>query len=116
LKAFTSSPDDAHVSRERNMGAHVMGYESQSLGELVEQFREAARAMERSDTRFDARLDSFETSLNDLFKKAGRPGGSSDGYDGFARASAIELCKARHELNVPKDAGKDVYAPVRWLC
>ena len=82
------------------------------LAELVEQFRETSRAIERGDDRFNARLDSFQKDLDSVLLRMNRPGASGDGYGSSdAHARAVQLCKTRHELNVPKDAGRDTYSP-----
>src|SRR5262249_24141325 len=65
------------------------------------------------DVRRTARLDAVEKSVNELFRRIGRPGAFTDMSYGDARKSAIELCKARRSLTQPKiNAGvSDNYNP-----
>jgi hypothetical protein len=77
------------------------------------------RAIETAKSQFEAlvtnaRIDQIEQSVNELFRKVGRPGLSHyDGGDGTAeRADAIGLCMTKHMLDRPKDDGvAPDYAP-----
>jgi HK97 family phage major capsid protein len=87
-----------------------VGYESQDLAALVSQIRSASENIARGDSALGSRVDGVEASLNDIMKRMGRPGG--EGFDTDARASAIQLCKTRRELNQPRDSGnKELYTP-----
>jgi HK97 family phage major capsid protein len=89
-----------------------MGYESSNLAELVEQIKAASANITAGDVRTNARIDDIEKAVNEVLRKAGRPGFSDDGFDGGERKSAIEMCKVRHGERVPKDDGvTKVYSP-----
>jgi HK97 family phage major capsid protein len=77
-----------------------MGYE---LSDLAAEIRKASQILERGD----ARIDAIEASVNELFRKVGRPGLSySGGNDAdFERKSAIEMCRTRYNERVPRDDG-----------
>jgi hypothetical protein len=73
------------------------------LGDLVEQIKETSQSIERSDNTFTKRLDGIEQSVNTLFRKVGRPGADGGADDAsFERKSAIEMCRVKHALDVPK--------------
>jgi HK97 family phage major capsid protein len=57
-----------------------------------------------------ARQDSLETSINDLYKRAGRPGAEHNPSETTERRDAIEMCKARH-ANTVKKAEEVEYSP-----
>jgi HK97 family phage major capsid protein len=77
-----------------------MGYD---LGDLAAEIRKASQILERGD----ARIDQIEASINELFRKVGRPGmGYSETADAdFERKSATEMCMIRHAERVPKVDG-----------
>jgi HK97 family phage major capsid protein len=82
------------------------------FAELVAEFKAASAAIEACDSRFDRRLDGFEANLNDLMRRAGRPGAQGDGDGGDERKDAIGLCLTKHMLDRPKDNGlAPGYAP-----
>jgi HK97 family phage major capsid protein len=83
-----------------------MSYEDRDLGSLVAEIQKASANLERGDTRTNERIDQIETSLNDLFRRVGRPALSyADGDDALERKSAAELCIIKHALDQPKDTG-----------
>ena len=82
-----------------------MGYESNDdLAGLVQQITKASASIAAGDTRFDRRLDDFETNLNDLMKHRGRPGFSGDVSESadLERKSAQEMCALRFAERSPK--------------
>jgi HK97 family phage major capsid protein len=83
------------------------------MSAFMAEFKQASEAIAAADSRFDRRLDSFEQSLNELYRKAGRPRGGGDRDDADTeRRSAIEMCKVRRSLQVTKDDGSDKeYSP-----
>jgi hypothetical protein len=57
---------------------------------LVSEIREASRNIEVLDSKHKKRLDSIEASVNELYKRTGRPGFMAADDDGVAeRKSAI---------------------------
>jgi len=70
---------------------------------LVEQIKEASALIAQSDARMHERLGGIEGSVNELFRRTGRPGafggdlGATD-----ERKSATEMCRIKHALDVPK--------------
>jgi hypothetical protein len=48
------------------------------LGDLVEQIREASGNIRLADEKNSKRLDGIEASVNELYKRTGRPGGYAD--------------------------------------
>jgi hypothetical protein len=66
---------------------------------LVAEIRDASRNIERADARKDKRLDSIEQSVNELYKRAGRPGAELTASDEAAEhKSAIGLCQIHKSL------------------
>lgn len=62
----------------------------------------------------DQRVEALERSVNEILRKAGRPGGIGQLGDGadLERKSAIEMCKIRHDERVPKsDDVTKAYTP-----
>src|SRR5215469_8583647 len=60
---------------------------------------------------FETKHQSFETSLNDLMKRIGRPGaegGNTNGYDATERKHAIEFLEIQYEDRIKK---KDLLHP-----
>lgn len=85
-----------------------MGYEDRDLGLLAAEIQKASVNIERGDAAANARIDGIEKSVNELFRKAGRPrynGGERDDGADFERKSAFEMCAVRHAERVPKDDG-----------
>jgi hypothetical protein len=89
--------------RERGTGAknHVR---HDRLDDLVAQVKEASHNIKRADDAFGKRLDGLENSINELYKKTSRPGGFGGGFDdaSFERKDAVEMCRIKHALDVPK--------------
>jgi HK97 family phage major capsid protein len=93
--------------KAQQSGAHLMGYE---VSDLIDEIKKASQILERGD----ARIDAIEASVNDLFKRVGRPALSySAGADAdFERKSATEMCMIRHAERVPKvDGIEKAYFP-----
>jgi hypothetical protein len=65
------------------------------LGDLVAQIKEASRSIEQGEARVGNRLNSIEASVNELYKRTGRPGAewtASDETD--ERRSAIGCARS----------------------
>lgn len=77
------------------------------LTALVEEVRRASSSLEAGDTKTNKRIDELAQSINELFRKAGRPGTMITADDEISeRKSAIGLCHTRRNLTTPKiDAG-----------
>jgi hypothetical protein len=68
--------------------------------------REASANIAGADARTDARLDEITKSIDELYRRTGRPGGERADDDAtFARKDAREMCIVKHELAVPKNDG-----------
>jgi hypothetical protein len=80
------------------------------LGDLVEQIRATSRDIAQADTRNSKRLDSIEQSVNELYKRSGRPGAEICD-DGDERKSAIGLCQIHKSLVAEGDATVADYTP-----
>jgi hypothetical protein len=73
------------------------------LGDLVDQIKETTHDIKRADDAFGKRLADVEKSINDLYRKTSRPGGfSADLAATDERRDAVELCRIKHALDVPK--------------
>jgi hypothetical protein len=84
------------------------------LAGLVEEIKQASRNLADGDARTDGRLAAIEKNVNELMKKAGRPGAEFGGYDDTDEyKSARELCIIKHSMTNPKHDGStdDNYAP-----
>src|SRR5215831_15023325 len=70
----------------------------ESLADLVEQVKAASVNLERGDLKTSARLDAVTKSVDELYRKLGRPGSMECADDGALseRKDAIELCVVRH--------------------
>ncbi|MCP3462534.1 phage major capsid protein [Bradyrhizobium sp. CCGUVB23] len=75
--------------------------------------RELQEAFDRGDAATQARLAALESSIDNLFVRAGRPGHAADNDNIDQRKSAIEYCLLRRELLTPKIEGDVVvdYVP-----
>ena len=74
-----------------------MGMEN--LAGLIDEVRQH---MALGDDATKQRFVAIEASINDLFKRLGRPGISTDGDYDFDRKSAIDYCRTRRHLTTPK--------------
>jgi HK97 family phage major capsid protein len=73
------------------------------LNDLVAQVKEASLNIKRADAAFGQRLDGLENNVNELFKKTSRPGFGGERDDASTeRKSAVEMCRMKHALDVPK--------------
>lgn len=80
-----------------------MGMEN--LGDLLNEIKATREALDRGDDVTTRRITALETTINDLFKRLGRPGlSNSDGDYDFERKSAIDYCRTRKHLTTPKIA------------
>ena len=71
-KGGTSSPR----GKRGQLGVCVMSYEDRGLVSLVEQIKQASANIADGDARMNQRIDGIETSVNELLKRANRPGAS----------------------------------------
>jgi hypothetical protein len=73
-----------------------------SIADLVAEVRKAAADMAAGDDKHSARMDALEKSVNELYKRAQRPGAEyvPDNID--ERKSATEWCIVKHQMAAPK--------------
>jgi len=90
-----------------------MGYEPTELHTLVEEIKRASADIATGDQRTASRFDEVERSVNELFKRIGRPGSVTErDDDADERKSAADLCILKHDLQQPKvDVAAAEYAP-----
>lgn len=69
---------------------------SKSLAEI----KTSTTKLETGQKTLEAKFEAIETSVNDLYKRSGRPGYEMEG-DVTERKSAIEYCQTRHDLKQP---------------
>jgi hypothetical protein len=83
-------------------GGPRMAHEN-SLAELMSEIKTVGAGIIAGDTRTNARIDALQKSLDALYLRVGRPGAeaANDNAD-LQRKDAIELCKVRRALAVPK--------------
>ena len=86
-----------------------MSYEN--WPELVAEIKAATGGIKEGDHKFRQRLDGFEQSLNELYKKVGRPGHEVVDDTITERKDAIARCRNWHDLQTPKDTGGAIYSP-----
>jgi HK97 family phage major capsid protein len=79
------------------------------LGDLVAEVKKASENITQSDNVFTKRLDGIEGSVNELFRRTGRPGGFIDGSTDECK-EALEMCRVRHSTLVAKHEDAE-YAP-----
>ena len=80
------------------------------LPQLVQEIKLASENIRKSDDanrykleNLESRYAALENSVNDLYKRTGRPGAEWTADDAsFERKSAIEMCKTRHNERLPK--------------
>ena len=89
-----------------------MSYQDGNLASVAAQIERASANLALADAKTGGEFAAIRKDLDELFRRTGRPGGSSDGFDASdERRSAITMCKTRHDLLTPKiDAG----APDHW--
>jgi hypothetical protein len=81
------------------------------LGALVSEIKQASENITQADANNARRLESIEGSINDLYRKVGRPGAEGGRDDvTFERKDATEMCKSRHANTVKKVEEVD-YSP-----
>jgi len=77
-----------------------------------ENIRKADDANREKIEGLESRYASLETSVNDLFKPTGRPGGEWGRDLTDERKSAIEMCRTHHNERLPKgDLATTEYVP-----
>jgi HK97 family phage major capsid protein len=86
-----------------------------NLAALVDQVKQASVNLDANDTRINKRIGQLEKSINELYIKQQRPGSSWNTTDDELtdRKSAIELCRIRRNLTIPKttDGSSVEYVP-----
>jgi hypothetical protein len=76
----------------------------EGLADLSAQVKVASSALERGDARTNKRIDQIEASVNEIFRKAQRPGFSGDRDDTTERSDAAEMVRIKHHLS--RDEGR----------
>jgi hypothetical protein len=73
------------------------------LAQLVQEIKLASENIKSADDANRHRLDGIEASVNELFKRTGRPGGYADHNDSDERKDAADMVIAKH-VSGPADA------------
>jgi hypothetical protein len=81
------------------------------LAQLVQEIKLASANIRTADDETRRQIRAIEESVNDLYRKVGRPGGFSDDRDTDERKSAIELCRVQKSLIAEGDASMADYMP-----
>jgi hypothetical protein len=81
------------------------------FSDLVDEVKQASSRIEHGDRQTRQRIDAIEASVNDLYRRAGRPDGSMLDSDVLECKAANDLCRNWHDLQVPKDADSAAYTP-----
>lgn len=76
-----------------------------SISSLVREIRTASDNISAADTATKAALDEVRSSVNDLYRRLGRPGASAGGFDSDERADAVAMCQLRHTEQQPRVTG-----------
>jgi hypothetical protein len=63
------------------------------LAQLVQEIKLASANIRTADDETRRQIRAIEDSVNDLYRKVGRPGGYADDNESEARKSAIGLCQ-----------------------
>jgi HK97 family phage major capsid protein len=77
----------------------------------VQEIKLASENIRKSDEANRDKLEAIEQSINDLYKKVGRPGGYADDNETDARKSAIGLCQIHKSLVAEGDVNTADYVP-----
>jgi HK97 family phage major capsid protein len=81
------------------------------LAQLVEEIKLASANIRSADDETRRQIRAVEESVNDLYRKVGRPGGFRDDCDTDERKSAIGLCQIRKAMVAEGDATAADYTP-----
>jgi hypothetical protein len=81
------------------------------LPQLVQEIKLASENIRKTDDANREHLRGIEESINDLYRKVGRPGGFGGDYDTDERKSAIGLCQIHKSLVAEGDVHTADYAP-----
>ena len=86
-----------------------------NLAALVDQVKQASANLDANDTRINKLIGQLEKSINELYLKHQRPNSSWNTTDDEVteRKSAVELCRIRRNLTIPKTT---TAAPSRRRC
>jgi len=80
------------------------------LAQLVDEIRLASANIRTADDETRRQIRAVEASVNDLYRKVGRPG-AEIGDDGDERTSAIGLCQIHKETVTEDDVHTANYVP-----
>jgi hypothetical protein len=72
------------------------------LAQLVQEIKLASENIRKSDDESRHRLDGIEASVNELYKRTGRPGRFGDNCDTAECKDAAEMVIAKHANDVPR--------------
>jgi hypothetical protein len=72
------------------------------LAQLVEEIKLASANIRSTDDETRRQIRAVEESVNDLYRKVGRPGGYADPRDTDERKDAADMVIAKHSLDVPR--------------
>jgi HK97 family phage major capsid protein len=72
------------------------------LPQLVQEIKLASANIRTADDEHRQHLRAIEESVNDLYRKVGRPGGFGSDYDTDERKDAAAMVIAKHSLDVPR--------------
>ena len=82
------------------------------LGDLIKEIRETSARVSERDTAAMQRIAAVEKSVNEIFLKTNRPGFGGARDDDIERKDAVEFCRIKRELTVPKNDGlAPIYTP-----
>lgn len=86
-----------------------MGYESGNITELFAEMKAVSANLRDGDAAMNGRIDGLAKSIDELYRRTGRPGFAGERNDGDERKGAAELCILKHQLDSPSDV--KAYAP-----
>jgi hypothetical protein len=95
-------------------GVEVMSNQA-GLADLVREIKDASANIRSADDETRRQIRAIEASVNELYKRTGRPGSFGDDCDTDERKSAIELCQIRKGLIAEGDATAADYMPGVWV-
>jgi hypothetical protein len=72
------------------------------LPQLVQEIKLASENIRKTDDANCEHIHAIEQSVNELYKRSGRPGGYADFSDTDERKDAAAMVVAKHSLDVPR--------------
>jgi hypothetical protein len=72
------------------------------LPQLVQEIKLASENIRKSDEANREELEGIKASVNELYKRTGRPGGHADSSDTDERKDAAAMVVAKHSIDVPR--------------